>query len=899
MNIKSFFFSLLVMALPLFANAVEIDDEGFFTVTIGEVECTFRVIDAEAMTCRLDGDFDPAVVGTGSLVLPAEVEGYRIVELSAYAFENCELSEVDLSNLSITEIPVDCFSYAEQLSKVVLPETIKKIGRSAFNNCTRLASVNMPEGIESIGDYAFKSVGTENTYQVPSDWDDWYDDVPYPFDIYIPSAVATIGKDAFNDVPLGTVTCNIRNPFEVGSGVFSNKGDAKLIVHTGLSFKFESTSGWEFGTIEEQDLGDAIDISTPLVDILSNGVDGESYQVREELTVAAQWSVKKVVSGMVTTTTHTYYMLLTDNGGHYIRLVIPEANYKDLDDVYTIAEKSITGILHDRDNNPYIEVSSIPVEGDGDDEYELRQWDVNTPIDVIPNEPIATRVYYGLDGKYYADQSMSGSAYSFDLTYADGFFPVKGTTYDVNLWTAVNGNTVTRYAYLMTEVEDIEKVEYSTPLTEILSGGVEDQQYIVREQLYVTHVFETSVTTGSGFLVQTRKFKNAICTDGNGNWINVRYEFINTPNPFGGTNYTMSIPSTTLHAQSVDNAVLKFENGNPCLIMPTGSVPVEGDNIAFDGFRTYDLNEHVDIKPYEVFYARGYVVGDEDNLSLSANADGSGQCFASKTEVEPNVNQDLQYFLYPGYHYDVKAYSMLSEAWTESNPSDGNDYYQNYNFSVLKNTYVFDDQMIVFKSNDENGSQWTITDKNSAAQNKYREEFYNEIIQGREHVTFVTCSRVSSGYQGLKFLKNGTMELTLDRPYQATAVRVVACKLSEHNNYNGTAIAVDGSTVASADLHSRKFEEYTFPMPEGTELEKVKITANQTCYVIALSIDEGSSLDGDVNGDGTVDVADVNAAINVVLGVTLLEDYPNADINGDGNVDVTDVNQIISIVLGK
>ena len=56
-----------------------------------------------------------------------------------------------------------------------------------------------------------------------------------------------------------------------------------------------------------------------------------------------------------------------------------------------------------------------------------------------------------------------------------------------------------------------------------------------------------------------------------------------------------------------------------------------------------------------------------------------------------------------------------------------------------------------------------------------------------------------------------------------------------------------------------------------------------------------SNLYGDVNGDGTVNITDVNAVISIILdgkGMT-----PAADVNGDGNVNITDVNVIISIIL--
>lgn len=56
---------------------------------------------------------------------------------------------------------------------------------------------------------------------------------------------------------------------------------------------------------------------------------------------------------------------------------------------------------------------------------------------------------------------------------------------------------------------------------------------------------------------------------------------------------------------------------------------------------------------------------------------------------------------------------------------------------------------------------------------------------------------------------------------------------------------------------------------------------------------------GDVNGDGTVDVDDINCLIKVVLGQIDASVYNGrADVNNDNTVDVDDINAIIRIVLG-
>ena len=54
---------------------------------------------------------------------------------------------------------------------------------------------------------------------------------------------------------------------------------------------------------------------------------------------------------------------------------------------------------------------------------------------------------------------------------------------------------------------------------------------------------------------------------------------------------------------------------------------------------------------------------------------------------------------------------------------------------------------------------------------------------------------------------------------------------------------------------------------------------------------------GDVTGNDVVDIADVNAVINIMLGKAAM--VPAADVTGNGSVDIADVNAVINIMLGK
>ncbi|MBQ3960162.1 MAG: BspA family leucine-rich repeat surface protein, partial [Muribaculaceae bacterium] len=58
-----------------------------------------------------------------------------------------------------------------------------------------------------------------------------------------------------------------------------------------------------------------------------------------------------------------------------------------------------------------------------------------------------------------------------------------------------------------------------------------------------------------------------------------------------------------------------------------------------------------------------------------------------------------------------------------------------------------------------------------------------------------------------------------------------------------------------------------------------------------------SGIAGDVNGDGRVNVSDVTALINMILGITPM-DQTRADVNGDTKVNVSDVTALITIILG-
>ena len=59
---------------------------------------------------------------------------------------------------------------------------------------------------------------------------------------------------------------------------------------------------------------------------------------------------------------------------------------------------------------------------------------------------------------------------------------------------------------------------------------------------------------------------------------------------------------------------------------------------------------------------------------------------------------------------------------------------------------------------------------------------------------------------------------------------------------------------------------------------------------------ELSTLKGDVNGDGEVNIADINVVIDMILSGTF---NTNGDVNGDGEVNIADINAVIDLILSN
>ena len=109
--------------------------------------------------------------------------------------------------------------------------------------------------------------------------------------------------------------------------------------------------------------------------------------------------------------------------------------------------------------------------------------------------------------------------------------------------------------------------------------------------------------------------------------------------------------------------------------------------------------------------------------------------------------------------------------------------------------------------------------------------------------------------------------------------------------------------INDGTIDMKVFNQFGIEMPTDLEAQydvKCFLTVYQQelqLYPVEITKVGGDTVKGDVTGDGQVDIADVNAVIDMMLGKAAQN--AAADVTGDGQVDIADVNAIIDMMLGK
>lgn len=171
----------------------------------------------------------------------ARAAGYRVLadnlveymvysdyaEVISYRGSSYQVSvQSSVNGKPVTGLDYGAFHACTTLTRVTLPDTVTKIGKTAFEGCTDLRSVNIPYGVTTIPYNAFFRCSSLTSITIPTTVETIsmhaFSRCESLASIVIPDSVKTIGDNAFEDcTALAQITLS-DNLDSIGSWVFNN-----------------------------------------------------------------------------------------------------------------------------------------------------------------------------------------------------------------------------------------------------------------------------------------------------------------------------------------------------------------------------------------------------------------------------------------------------------------------------------------------------------------------------------------------------------------------------------------------------------------------------------------------------------------------------------------------------
>ncbi len=155
-------FAALIILTPMFlpANvcAAENDEISYYDV---------EVADSNVLKYEIKADGTAVITGAdisykGDLVIPAEIDGFKVTEIGEFAFSIREGISAVIIPEGVTAISEAAFWECTDLSYVKLPRSLEFLGNSCFNNCKNLNEIRIPGSVKNIPPSAFS--GCENLF---------------------------------------------------------------------------------------------------------------------------------------------------------------------------------------------------------------------------------------------------------------------------------------------------------------------------------------------------------------------------------------------------------------------------------------------------------------------------------------------------------------------------------------------------------------------------------------------------------------------------------------------------------------------------------------------------------------------------------------------------------------
>lgn len=231
---------------------------------------------------------------------------------AAFAY-NSSLSEVEFAeSIAIDSIPRGAFGYCSSLKSISIPDGVETIGVMAFAYCSSLVTVEIPEGVSIIGGRAFESCGLLAS-------------------VTLPESLTTIGERAFYTTGLTEIVipAGVRDTYEEtvdeeGNAVtVTTYGIGVCAFHTCASLT-RAVVNAQIGTLPSGVFGYCVSLTEIYLPATLKKVEGEAYASDESFYCGhafhtctslsdvyfagtrEQWSQVEIESGSYTSNTVTY-----------------------------------------------------------------------------------------------------------------------------------------------------------------------------------------------------------------------------------------------------------------------------------------------------------------------------------------------------------------------------------------------------------------------------------------------------------------------------------------------------------------------------------------------------------------------------------------------------------------
>lgn len=135
-----------------------------------------------------------SLTGSTDLVIPSKINGYDVIEVSDAAFKA-------MGDSVLAEDPIHPYT---DITSVILPSTVKTIGKNAFYACTSIKSIDVPESVTAIQSGAFCFCTSLESIKLPSKLTGSLGDIMFwgcynLESVNIPEGITSIGRWVFYD----------------------------------------------------------------------------------------------------------------------------------------------------------------------------------------------------------------------------------------------------------------------------------------------------------------------------------------------------------------------------------------------------------------------------------------------------------------------------------------------------------------------------------------------------------------------------------------------------------------------------------------------------------------------------------------------------------------------------